>query len=90
MGRRRRKHSALGDRIDVNTAGNWTGPKSLLGAVDDLVIRDVDTVHLEAMSDSEAFLAIYKQDGQEVRVWLTARHESPTDHRTVLDMREEG
>lgn len=74
------------DRIDVNEPGDWSGPDSLLGAVDDLVVHDVRMVHLEAMSNSSAFLALYKQDGTELRYWLQAR-DNPTG--TVLDMREE-
>lgn len=56
------------DRIDVNTPDNWSGPAFALGAIDEIV-RTQATVHLEAMSDNAAFLAIAK-GGEEVRVWL--------------------
>lgn len=79
----------MDDRIDVNEEGGYTGPSSLIGAIDDLVIEDVKMVHLEAMSDHSAHLAIYKADGTEVRIWLAARSESKTRRKPVLDMREE-
>jgi hypothetical protein len=77
------------DRIGVNDPAGWTGPASLAGAIDDLVVSDVRMVHLESMDDDAAFLALYKADGSEVRIWIRARVESRPGRRVVLDMREE-
>jgi hypothetical protein len=70
------------DRIDVNEPGDWTGPDSLLGAVDELVATDA-TVHLEAMSTNAAFLAVYKGD-EELRVWVRARPTTRAERRAIL------
>lgn len=70
------------DRIDVNTPDNWSGPAFALGAIDEIV-RTQATVHLEAMSDNAAFLAIAK-GGEEVRVWLHARPTTRAERRAML------
>jgi hypothetical protein len=75
------------DRVTVNEPDNWTGPDSLLGAVDEIVRTDA-TVHLEAMSTNAAFLAVYKGD-EELRVWVRARPTTRAERRAILAYSEE-
>lgn len=43
------------------------------GKLDDVVISDVETFHMEWMDDRGVFIACYRADGTEFKFWLKSK-----------------
>ena len=50
------------------------GPTQSNGLIDELVVHNIETLHMERLSDGAVWIGLYDSDGKRISIDLFAKH----------------